>query len=58
MKSDLATKVLMLFVGGGLWAVTLTHGLPVATAKTTAAPPVQNVVGTRWLVLQPQIISM
>ncbi len=40
MKTDWVTKGLLVFVGSGLWAMALMHGLPAARAQTSAIPDV------------------
>ncbi|HEY3412218.1 MAG TPA: hypothetical protein VGM51_04065 [Armatimonadota bacterium] len=48
MKTDLATKVLLGFLGSGLWALAVAHWqVPVVTAKVAAQPAVPNVVRAR-----------
>jgi len=49
MKTDLATKCLLVFVGSGMWAIALTHGFSKVEAKAAKPTPVQSVVKTRTL---------
>ena len=50
MKTDLATKCLLVFVGSGVWALALTHWQPpVVTAQAAPQPAVQDVVRTKRL---------
>ncbi|HEY3414402.1 MAG TPA: hypothetical protein VGM51_15295 [Armatimonadota bacterium] len=50
MKTDLATKALLVFMGSGMWALALTHWqAPVVTAQAAAQSAVQDVVRTQRL---------